>query len=141
VLADRFEGKRLNSPNDVVVKSDGSIWFTDPSYGIDSDYEGCRAPAEIGACNVYRIDPHSGNCRIVADDFSCPNGLAFSDDETALFVADTRANHIRVFDVGEDGRLTGGEVFASCSHGRFDGFRLDERGRIWAAAGPPARSK
>lgn len=135
VIADRFEGKRLNSPNDVVVKSDGSIWFTDPSYGIDSDYEGWRASSEIGGCHVYRVDPLDHSCRVVADDFVRPNGLAFSADERQLFIADTRVNHIRVFDVSDEGTLAGGREFAACSSGRFDGFRLDEAGRIWAAAG------
>ena len=81
MLADRFEGKRLNSPNDVVVKSDGSIWFTDPTYGIDSDYEGDRAASEIGASNVYRIDPATGAVTLVVDDIVKPNGIAFSPDE------------------------------------------------------------
>ena len=85
VLVDRHDGKRFNSPNDVVVKSDGSIWFTDPSYGIDSDYEGDASPHEIGACNVYRIDPASGRVTSVAADFVQPNGLAFSPDESLLF--------------------------------------------------------
>src|SRR5258706_3741000 len=89
VLADRFEGKRFNSPNDVVVKSDGSIWFSDPSYGIDSDYEGDASPSEIGACNVYRIDPATGGVSIVASDFVQPNGLAFSPDESLLYISDT----------------------------------------------------
>jgi len=142
VLASHFEGKRLNSPNDAVVKSDGSIWFTDPAYGIDSDYEGHKAESEIGACHVYRIDPQSGSVSIVADDFVRPNGLAFSPDERRLYVVDTGATHvddgprhIRVFDVGENGRLTGGEVFATCTSGLFDGFRLDDAGRIWTSAG------
>ena len=90
VLADRYGGKRLNSPNDVVEHSDGSIWFTDPSYGIDSDYEGYRADSEIGACHVYRVDPADGEVRIVADDFDRPNGLAFSVDESRLYIVDTR---------------------------------------------------
>lgn len=134
-VVDRFAGKRLNSPNDVVVRSDGSIWFTDPSYGIDSDYEGNRAESETGACHVYRVDERTGECAIVADDFIRPNGLAFSADESRLFIVDTRVNHIRVFDVGEDQTLTGGDVFAECTVGCFDGIRLDEEGRIWAAAG------
>jgi gluconolactonase len=91
VLADNYRGRRLNSPNDVVVRSDGSVWFTDPAYGIDSDYEGHRADSEIGGCHVYRVDPITGECRIVADDFVRPNGLAFSLDERRLFVADTGA--------------------------------------------------
>ena len=134
VLADQHEGKRLNSPNDVVVHSDGSIWFTDPSYGIDSDYEGHKAPSEVGGCHVYRIEPTSGRVEIVADDFVRPNGLAFSLDERRLYIVDTRVNHLRRFDV-VDGRLAGGVVVADCSAGVFDGIRLDDHGRIWAAAG------
>jgi len=134
VLADRWDGKRLNSPNDVVVDSGGAIWFTDPSYGIDSDYEGHRAPSEIGACHVYRIAPDTGEVRIVADDFERPNGLAFSLDERRLYVVDTRRKHIRVFDVGDDATLSGGAVFAPCDAGSFDGIRLDDTGRVWAAA-------
>lgn len=142
VIASHYQGKRLNSPNDAVVKSDGSIWFTDPAYGIDSDYEGHKAESEIGACNVYRIDPHSGEIGIVADDFVRPNGIAFSPDERRLYVADTGATHIkdgprhiRVFDVSEGGRLSGGKVFATSTAGLFDGLRLDEAGRIWTSAG------
>jgi gluconolactonase len=141
VIADRFEGKRLNSPNDVVVKSDGSVWFTDPPYGIDSDYEGHKSAAEIGGNHLYRVDPASGAVTIAANDFVCPNGLAFSLDETRLYVADTGATHvedgprhIRRFDVGADGGLSGGEVFAQCPDGLFDGFRLDSEGRIWTSA-------
>ncbi|MXQ10050.1 SMP-30/gluconolactonase/LRE family protein [Microvirga makkahensis] len=142
VIASHYDGKRLNSPNDVVVKSDGSIWFTDPAYGIDSDYEGHKGDSEIGACHVYRVDPQSGSVSVAAGDFVRPNGLAFSPDERRLYVADTGATHvadgprhIRVFDVGESGRLTGGDIFATCTSGLFDGFRLDEAGRIWTSAG------
>jgi gluconolactonase len=141
VVADRYEGKRLNSPNDVVVKSDGSIWFTDPAYGIDSDYEGGKAESEIGACHVYRVD-RSGELRIAADDFVRPNGLAFSPDERLLYIADTGGTHapdgprhIRVFKVDDNGRLSGGEVFAECTNGLFDGFRCDDAGRVWTSAG------
>ncbi|REF35287.1 SMP-30/gluconolactonase/LRE family protein [Thermasporomyces composti] len=141
VIADNYQGKRLNSPNDVVVSSDGAVWFTDPMYGIDGDYEGYRAESEIGACHVYRVDPATGDCRIAADDFIRPNGIAFSPDERRLYVSDTGATHvadgprhIRVFDVRDDGTLSGGEVFATCTAGIFDGFRLDEAGRIWASA-------
>jgi gluconolactonase len=136
VLADRYAGKRLNSPNDVVVRADGSIWFTDPSYGIDGDYEGNRGESEIGACHVYRIDPRTGEVAIVADDFSRPNGLAFSRDEQQLYIVDTRQepSHVRVFDVTADGALEGGDIFAECDAGRFDGIRLDAAGRVWAAA-------
>ena len=93
VIADRFDGRRFNSPNDVVVKSDGSIWFTDPTYGIDSDYEGHRAESEIGACHVYRVDPASGVVTIVADDFEQPNGLAFSPDQRLLYIVDSGSSH------------------------------------------------
>ncbi|WP_044025188.1 SMP-30/gluconolactonase/LRE family protein [Roseobacter litoralis] len=140
VIADSYQGKRLNSPNDVVVKSDGSIWFTDPSYGIMMDYEGMRAPSEIGACHVYRVD-HNGDIRIVADDYIKPNGLAFSPDETQLYIADTGGTHmpdgpahIRRHSVAADGTLSGGDVFATCDSGFFDGFRLDTDGRIWTSA-------
>jgi gluconolactonase len=142
VIADRYEGRRLNSPNDVVVASDGSVWFTDPTYGIDSDYEGYRAESEIGASNVYRVDPQTGACAVAADDFVRPNGLAFSPNERKLYVSDTGMTHvpggprhIRVFDVAPGGALTGGEVFATCTEGMFDGFRADEAGRLWAGAG------
>jgi gluconolactonase len=135
-LADRFDGKRFNSPNDVIVHSDGSIWFTDPAYGIDSDYEGHRATSEIGACNVYRLDPSTGEVAVVADDFDRPNGLAFSLDESHIYIADTRRNHIRVFRVGDGPDPLGtGNVFAECTAGHFDGFRLDDTGRIWAGVG------
>jgi gluconolactonase len=134
VLADRHRGRRLNSPNDVVERADGSIWFTDPAYGIDSDYEGHRAESEIGACHVYRVDPGTGEVEVVADDFDRPNGLAFSADERRLYVVDTPRRHIRRFEAAPDGRLTGGQVFATCDAGGFDGLRLDDRGRVWAAA-------
>ncbi len=136
VLVDRFEGKRFNSPNDLVVKSDDSIWFTDPSYGIDSSYEGHKAPSEMPR-RVYRLEPESRAIRVVADDFTQPNGLAFSPDERRLYIADTGLEEgcIRVFDVSADQSLSGGEIFASAS-AHFDGFRLDEEGRIWTSAGP-----
>ncbi len=140
VIADNYQGKRLNSPNDVVVKSDGSVWFTDPTYGILSDYEGDRADSEIGACYVYRVDP-SGEITVVADDFVKPNGLAFSADESLLYIADTGISHdpdgprhIRRHRVNPDGTLGGGEIFATCTEGAFDGFRLDREGRIWSSA-------
>jgi len=142
VIADRYDGKRLNSPNDVVVRSDGSVWFSDPTYGIDSDYEGHRAESEIGAANVYRVDPATGACRIATDEFVRPNGLAFAPGEARLFVSDTGATHvtggprhIRAFDVAPDGSLSGGHVFATCTEGMFDGFRFDEDGRLWTSAG------
>jgi gluconolactonase len=134
VLADRYQGKRFNSPNDVVERADGSVWFTDPSYGIDSDYEGNQADTEIGACHVYRVEPASGEVGVVADDFVRPNGLVFSLDERQLYIVDTRRKHMRRFDVAEDGTLTGGAVFAECDAGSFDGVRLDSVGRVWVAA-------
>ena len=141
VLADRYQGGRFNSPNDVVVKSDGSIWFTDPTYGIDSDYEGHKAEPEQDGSHVYRIDP-DGQVTRVLDDFVKPNGLAFSPDESLLYVADTGATHrpdgprhIRRFKVDESGKLSGGEVFASLTDGFFDGFRLDSDGYVWTSAG------
>ncbi len=144
VLADAFDGRRLNSPNDVVVKADGSIWFTDPTYGIDSDYEGDAAPSEIGASNVYRIDAGSGALTAVITGMAQPNGLAFSPDERSLYVADTGASHapdgprhLRRFALATDGQgvADDGPVFATCSAGFFDGLRVDVVGNVWASAG------
>jgi len=142
VIADSYDGKPLNSPNDVVVKSDGTIWFTDPPYGIMSDYEGNKAEQEQAGCYVYRVDPKTGDISVVADDFAKPNGLAFSPDESLLYIADTAlshdpdgAHHIRVFEVGEGGTLSGGGVFADISPGLADGFRLDTDGNVWTSAG------
>jgi gluconolactonase len=142
VVASHYEGKPFNSPNDVVVKSDGSIWFSDPSYGIDSDYEGDAARNEQGAQRVYRVDPGSGAVSVVTDDFLQPNGLAFSPDESLLYIVDTGAthvadgpHHVRRFRVGDDGALSGGEVFAVCPHGLYDGLRVDVRGNLWLSAG------
>ena len=141
VLADRYRGKRLNSPNDVVVKSDGSIWFTDPTYGIMSDYEGDRAEPEQDGCYVYRIDPASGEVEVVADDFVKPNGLAFSPDESILYIADSGLSHdpdgphhIRAFDVVDGRKLRNGRVFAEVSPGVPDGFRVDIHGNVWTSA-------
>jgi gluconolactonase len=135
VLADRYDGKRLNSPNDSVVRSDGSIWFSDPDFGIRSDYEGHRAESEIGARNVYRIDPATGEVRLVADGFMGPNGVVFSADEQQLYVSDSSAGRIHVYDVRDDGTLSDGKVFAEGKGGvRFDNIRFDDEGRLWAAA-------
>ncbi|MEU5624637.1 SMP-30/gluconolactonase/LRE family protein [Streptomyces tendae] len=135
VLAERFDGRRLNSPNDSVVRSDGTIWFSDPDFGITSDYEGHRAESEIGACHVYRIDPVSGQVRLAADGFDGPNGVILSPDERRLFVSDSRAARIHAFDIREDGTLSDRRVFAE---GRgdvhFDNIRFDDEGRLWAAA-------
>ncbi|MGF6604225.1 sugar lactone lactonase YvrE [Paraburkholderia sp. GAS448] len=141
VLASHFEDKRLNSPNDVVVDSRGAVWFTDPDYGILSDYEGYRGDSEIGRCNVYCISPDNTRVRLVCDDFVKPNGLAFSLDESLLYIADSGATHddeaprhIRVFDVAQDGSLSGGRVLIQMQNGVPDGFRIDEQGNIWASA-------
>lgn len=139
VLADSFEGKPLNSPNDVVVRSDGSIWFTDPDYGIRLHAPG--AVREQAHDNVYRLDPVSGSLIAVATDFDKPNGLAFSPDESLLYVADSaitdgpgKNSHIRRFRVGADGKLSGGEVFVT-TEGVPDGMRVDTQGNLWASAG------
>jgi len=142
ILADRYRGKRFNSPNDVVVKSDGSIWFSDPSYGIDSEYEGDAAQSEIGAKNVYRIAP-SGEVSVVVDDMVQPNGLAFSPDERLLYVADTGRTHdpdcapaIRCYPVHAEGdRLGEGKNLVECDIGLYDSFRVDTKGNIWSSAG------
>jgi len=141
MLVDRHDGKRLNAPNDVVVKSDGSIWFTDPLYGISNDYEGGRQISEQPPA-VYRFDPERGDIRIVADDFDGPNGIAFSPDESRLYVSETGdqaaeqpRQFIRVFDVGSDGStLSGGDIFHKIDPGYCDGMRVDEYGNIWSSA-------
>jgi gluconolactonase len=136
-LLDRFDGKPLNSPNDVVVKSDGSIWFTDPPFGILGYYEGHIAPQELPA-NVYRIDGRTGRATVVADDIQGPNGLAFSPDETKLYVVESRATprKIRVFDVAADGaKLANGRVLIDAGPGTPDGFRCDVDGNLWCGWG------
>ncbi|MCM2292652.1 SMP-30/gluconolactonase/LRE family protein [Allorhizobium sp. BGMRC 0089] len=139
VIADHYQGKRLNSPNDVIVASDGAIWFSDPHYGIATDYEGYKSEQEL-PCNVYRVDGQTGEIAAVLTDFYCPNGLAFSPDEKRLYVADTGRmhsddpQHIRVFDVAENGRLTGGAVFHVISPGCADGMRVDSDGNLWSSA-------
>lgn len=138
VIADGHAGKRFNSPNDVVVASDGAIWFTDPHYGIMTDYEGYKAPSEQ-SCNVYRVDP-SGRIEAVITDMNCPNGLAFSPDESRLYVADTGRmftddpQHIRVFDM-VDGRPRNSRVFHTIRPGCADGIRVDSDGNLWSSAG------
>jgi gluconolactonase len=140
VIADRHKGKRLNSPNDVVVKSDDSIWFTDPSYGIMTEFEGSRSEQEQGGCYVYRVDPKSGEIATVVEDFVKPNGLAFSPDEKILYVADSAASHdpnaphhIRAFDVVDGRKLANGRVFCDIKTGIPDGFRIDVSGNLWTS--------
>ncbi|MEB3296685.1 MAG: SMP-30/gluconolactonase/LRE family protein [Cyanobacteriota bacterium] len=140
-LVTQAGGQRLNAPNDVVVKSDGSIWFSDPLYGLMNDYEGGRQPSEQ-APGLYRLDPDSGTPELMASDFDGPNGLAFSPDEQWLYVAESGApgaseprQFIRRFRVGGDGRsLSGGELFHKITPGWADGFRVDEHGNLWCGA-------
>jgi len=141
VLADSHAGKRLNSPNDVVVKRDGTIWFSDPTYGIDGDYFGHKARREQAGSHLYRLDPATGDLRAVITDMVQPNGLAFSPDEKQLYVVDSGRTggahhpaHIRKFDVLADGGLKSLGVLVECPAGLFDGFRIDSAGRIWAGA-------
>ncbi|NWF54928.1 MAG: SMP-30/gluconolactonase/LRE family protein [Syntrophaceae bacterium] len=136
ILIDRFRGKRLNAPNDVVVKSDGSVWFTDPGYGILMNYEGHKAPFELPP-QVYRLDPNTGEATVVADDLERPNGLCFSPDESRLYIVDTGVmpRVIRVYEVMDGVRLTRGRLFVDLSPGSSDGIRCDMDGNLWTAAG------
>jgi gluconolactonase len=137
VLMDRFEGKPLNSPNDVVVKSDDSIWFTDPPFGILSNYEGHTATPELPT-NVYRIDGKTGRPTVVTGDVPRPNGLCFSPDERYLYVVVSGATprEIRIFDVVDGGtKLAGGRVFVSAGAGIPDGMRSDTDGNLWCGWG------
>src|SRR5712692_8905052 len=141
VLMDRFQGKQLNAPNDVAVHSDGAIWFTDPGYGILGNYEGHKAPLELPP-RVYRLNPRTGEAKVVADDMEKPNGLCFSPDESKLYIVDTGATHhpgyprhIRVYDVVGGNRLANGRVFVDTSPGIADGVRCDVDGNIWAGCG------
>jgi len=142
VIADRHEGRRLNSPNDVVVAADGAVWFSDPPYGIISDYEGHRGALEQRGCFVYRVDPATGAIAVAIDDMHRPNGLAFSPDGRRLYVSDTAwghdpalPRHIRVYDVVDGTRVENGRVFVEMTEGCADGFRLDTDGNVWTSAG------
>jgi gluconolactonase len=141
ILVDRYQGKRLNSPNDLVVKSDGTIWFTDPPYGILSDYEGYKADSELGDCYVFRFEPKTGDLTIVTDEVIEPNGLAFSPDENVLYVADTSgaldpkdSRHFMAFDVVDGRSLQNGRGFAVIEPGLADGFRVDVHGNIFTSS-------
>ena len=139
VLVTHFEGRELNSPNDIIVKSDGTIWFSDPHYGIMTDYEGFKSPQE-NACAVYCYDPTKESLTQVVTDMNCPNGLAFSPDESLLYVADTGRmfesdpQHIRVYPVNADNSVGAGTHFHTVDPGASDGFRLDVYGNIWSSA-------
>ena len=140
-LVDRHDGRRLNSPNDVAVRSDGTIWFTDPLYGIQTDYEGGRQVSEQPPA-LYRFDPGTGEINVAAGDFDGPNGLAFSPDERRLYVAETGdqttdnpKQYIRVFDVDAAGILSGGDIFHKIEPGYADGLCVDEDGNLWSSAG------
>jgi gluconolactonase len=144
IIADSYNGKKLNSPNDVVVAADGSIWFTDPVYGIGGFYEGIKAAPEQEKHNVFRVDPKTGNIKVVVDDFVEPNGITFSPDEKKLYVIDTgftdgpnNPSHIRVFDADvENGKLSNSKVFAEMPKPSItDGMRADRDGRIWCSVG------
>ena len=143
VVVDRYEGRRLNSPNDIVVKRDGSIWFTDPPYGIASDYEGHQAESELDGCHVFRFDPASGSLRIASSFVEEPNGLAFSPDERILYVSDTSAalrggaggnHHIVAFDVVDGQTLARPRIFAVVEPGLPDGFRVDAQGFVYTSS-------
>ena len=144
IIADKYNGKKLNSPNDAVVAADGSIWFTDPAYGIGGFYEGIKAEPEQEKHNVFRVDPKSGEIKVVVDDFVEPNGIAFSPDEKKLYVIDTgftdgpdNPSHIRVFDVDVgSGKVSNGKVFAEMPKPSItDGMRCDTDGRVWCSVG------
>ena len=141
-VVDRWRGLRFNSPNDVVVKSDGAVWFTDPNYG---EIQGFKPPPEVGAF-VYRHDPATGETAVVADSFNKPNGLAFSPDESVLYITDTGANqapgtyfanlphHVRAFDVHRGRHLRNDRLFAVVSPGCPDGIKVDTKGRVYTSS-------
>ena len=130
VLAETFNSRKLNSPNDVVVKSDGTLFFTDPTYGLE------KRPQEQPGQFVYRLNPETKELTPLVKDFEQPNGLCFSPDEKRLYVADSgKPHHIRVFDVTEQGTLESGRTFCVIDQGVPDGIRCDERGNIWSSAG------
>src|ERR1700682_6090316 len=143
VIFNRFDGvagKPLHSPNDVVVKSDVSFWFTDPTFGILSNYEGFRAEPELPT-NVYRVDPRTGRATVVAGDINFPNGLCFSPDESRMYIVESRAKPraIRVYDVVEGGtKLANSRIFGDIGEGSPDGFRCDVAGNLWWGWGPGA---
>jgi gluconolactonase len=140
VLIDHFEGKPLNAPNDLAVHSDGAIWFTDPGYGIMSNYEGHKTKFELPT-NVYRLNPETREATVVVSDLIKPNGICFSPDEKKLYIVDTGPTDrgvphpIYVYDVEDGGRLKNRRLFADMSPGSSDGIRCDVDGNVWSAAG------
>lgn len=143
IVVDRYQGKRLNSPNDIIVKSDGTIWFTDPPYGIASDREGYKADSELGDCFVFRFDPATSELSVVSQWVDEPNGLAFSPDESILYVSDTSAalsapgagnHHIVAFDVVGGRSLANPRIFAVVEPGLSDGFRVDVNGFVYTSS-------
>jgi gluconolactonase len=143
IVVDNYQGRRLNSPNDIIVKSDGTIWFTDPPYGIVSDREGHKSDSELDGCYVFRFDPATGELNIATEWLEEPNGLAFSPDESVLYVSDTSAalrtdgtghHHIAVFDVLNKQHLRNPRVFATIEHGLSDGFRIDQNGYLYTSS-------
>ena len=148
VIANSYEGKRLNSPNDLVMSSDGAIWFTDPPYGINSNAEGYKAKSDLGLNYVFRIDPGTSGVEVVADDFDKPNGIAFSPDEKIIYIADSGAingasdssfnkdapHHIRAFDVVDGHKLINNRLFVDIDFGVPDGLKVDSEGYVWTSA-------
>jgi gluconolactonase len=148
VIANSYEGKRLNSPNDLVMSSDGAIWFTDPPYGINSNAEGYKAKSDLGLNYVFRIDPGTRGVEVVADDFDKPNGIAFSPDEKIIYIADSGAingasdssfnkdapHHIRAFDVVDGHKLINNRLFVDIDFGVPDGLKVDSEGYVWTSA-------
>jgi len=142
ILVNKYLDKKLNSPNDVVVKSDGTIWFTDPNYGIMSDYEGYKADMEYGGCYVFRFDPKNSSLTVVSKDFIKPNGIAFSVNEDKLYIADSAgshdinaSSHIKVYDVVEGQFLKNKKIFYKFNPFFSDGFRVDKDDNVWTSAG------
>jgi len=135
-LVDNVAGGRLNSPNDVVIKSDGTLYFTDPPYGILSDDEGFQRDSEIGENYVYRLNSETGMTMVAADQFDHPNGLAFSPNESIIYIADTgEPQNIRTMDVAADGNLSNLQFFAAPDPPGSDGLRVDQYGNVWTSAG------
>jgi gluconolactonase len=143
IVVDNYQGRRLNSPNDIVVKSDGTLWFTDPPYGIVSDREGYKSASELDGCYVFRFDPTTGDLSIATQWLQEPNGLAFSPDESILYVSDTSAalrtdgtgnHHIAAFDVLDGKSLSNPRVFAIIDKGLSDGFRIDQHGFLYTSS-------